>query len=45
MVTTVTCVRVSMCTLVQGDGLEFKKLFKKIKDSVSDLICKPPSLL
>jgi serine/threonine-protein kinase Chk1 len=28
----------------KGDGIEFKKIFKQIKDLVSDIICKPPSL-
>jgi serine/threonine-protein kinase Chk1 len=28
----------------KGDGLEFKKLFKKIKDSLSGIVCRPPVL-
>ena len=40
-------VMVPLCKLVsisspQGDGLEFKKLFKKIKESLSDIVCRPP---
>ncbi|XP_019853937.1 PREDICTED: serine/threonine-protein kinase Chk1-like [Amphimedon queenslandica] len=28
----------------KGDGIEFKKIFKKIKDLLSDIMCKPPSI-
>lgn len=28
----------------QGDGIEFKKIFKRIKEMLSDIICKPPSI-
>ncbi|XP_064398553.1 serine/threonine-protein kinase Chk1-like [Halichondria panicea] len=28
----------------KGDGIEFKKIFKKIKEQCLDLICKPPQI-
>ncbi|XP_065898182.1 serine/threonine-protein kinase Chk1-like [Dysidea avara] len=28
----------------KGDGIEFKRVFKKIRENLSDIICKPPSV-
>jgi hypothetical protein len=30
---------------MQGDGIEFKRLFKQVKDQCMDIICKPRSIL
>ena len=31
--------------LLQGDGIEFKKMFRNVKNNCSDLLCKPPEIL
>lgn len=28
----------------KGDGIEFKRIFKKIREQLADIICKPPSI-
>ena len=28
----------------QGDGIEFKKIFRQVKDQCTDIICKPPPI-
>ena len=28
----------------QGDGIEFKKSFRRIKELLVDIICKPPTI-
>ena len=30
--------------ICQGDGIEFKKIFKKVKEKCLDLVCKPPPI-
>ena len=31
-------------SLLQGDGIEFKKKFRQVKDLCADIICKPPPI-
>ena len=29
---------------LQGDGLEFKRIFRKVREHLSDIICRAPAL-
>jgi hypothetical protein len=40
----VLCGYRALCVISQGDGIEFKKIFRKIKEQCKDIICKPPPM-
>lgn len=31
-------------SLFKGDGIEFKKIFRRIRELLADISCKPPSI-
>ena len=33
-----------VCGFLQGDGLEFKRIFRKVREHLSDIICRAPAL-